>query len=293
MTPGVASGSPRPVSDSRAPDPLDLSVLRAHRGRQRDHSAILDRIAAHLDEHDGFVAWSGGKDSTVVVDLARRVDPNVPVVFYNTGLEFPENLRYILDLTRLWSLNLTAIKTQPDLLTALVAAGGFAHGSPRHLTFSLRERLLLQPAATAHDTFGPGSLWGVRSAESSRRAMLYRTSLRQQLDRSCGPNCCTSSSEQRARHGGIVTRTDGTVTFGPIWNWTTDQVWEYLAAQNIPPNPIYAKLYHLGADADSARVDSILDAEHVTRGQISRLKHGWPQLYARLCRALPRLDEFA
>ena len=52
-------------------------------------------------------------------------------------------------------------------------------------------------------------------------------------------------------------------------------------------------MQRLGADADSARVDSILDAEHVTRGQISRLKHGWPQLYARLRRALPRLDEFA
>lgn len=34
-------------------------------------------------------------DSTVLLDLARRVDPNVPAVFLNTGLEFPENFQFV------------------------------------------------------------------------------------------------------------------------------------------------------------------------------------------------------
>jgi 3'-phosphoadenosine 5'-phosphosulfate sulfotransferase (PAPS reductase)/FAD synthetase len=36
------------------------------------------------------VSFSGGKDSTVLLDLARRVFPDIPAVFVDTGLEYPE-----------------------------------------------------------------------------------------------------------------------------------------------------------------------------------------------------------
>ena len=65
------------------PDPgLDITALRAVRGRRLDSTAVLAQIVDYRDRHDSmWVAWSGGKGSTVVVDLARRVDPDVPVVF--------------------------------------------------------------------------------------------------------------------------------------------------------------------------------------------------------------------
>lgn len=37
-----------------------------------------------------FVSFSGGKDSTVLLDLVRRVFPETPAVFCDTGLEYPE-----------------------------------------------------------------------------------------------------------------------------------------------------------------------------------------------------------
>lgn len=37
-----------------------------------------------------YVSFSGGKDSTVLLDLVRRVFPDAPAVFIDTGLEFPE-----------------------------------------------------------------------------------------------------------------------------------------------------------------------------------------------------------
>ncbi|MBM4570219.1 phosphoadenosine phosphosulfate reductase family protein [Rhodococcus hoagii] len=55
-------------------------------------ASIVDRIGNHLLRHDGYVAFSGGKDSMVALDLARRADPDVPVVFFDSGLEFPETL---------------------------------------------------------------------------------------------------------------------------------------------------------------------------------------------------------
>ena len=77
-----------------SPAGLDLHTLRGIAARRRGPVARqqLDRIAEHLDEHDGFVSWSGGKDSTVVVDLARQVDPHVPIVFFDSGLQFPETI---------------------------------------------------------------------------------------------------------------------------------------------------------------------------------------------------------
>lgn len=37
-----------------------------------------------------FVSFSGGKDSTVLLDLARRAYPDIPAVYVDTGLEYPE-----------------------------------------------------------------------------------------------------------------------------------------------------------------------------------------------------------
>lgn len=42
-----------------------------------------------------YVAFSGGKDSTVLLHLVRQCFPDVPAVFCDTGLEFPEVKQFI------------------------------------------------------------------------------------------------------------------------------------------------------------------------------------------------------
>lgn len=51
------------------------------------------------------VAFSGGKDSTVLWDLIRRYFPDeaYAVIFGNTGVEFPESLKFARKLGREWS----------------------------------------------------------------------------------------------------------------------------------------------------------------------------------------------
>ena len=50
------------------------------------------RIIEWYQHYNGkvYVAFSGGKDSTVLLDIVRRIYPDVPAVFSDTGLEFPE-----------------------------------------------------------------------------------------------------------------------------------------------------------------------------------------------------------
>ena len=55
------------------------------------------RIIEWNKRFDGnvFVSFSGGKDSTVLLDLVRRVCADIPAVFVDTGLEYPENREFV------------------------------------------------------------------------------------------------------------------------------------------------------------------------------------------------------
>jgi 3'-phosphoadenosine 5'-phosphosulfate sulfotransferase (PAPS reductase)/FAD synthetase len=42
-----------------------------------------------------YVSFSGGKDSTVLLHLVRSLYPEVPAVFVDTGLEYPEIREFV------------------------------------------------------------------------------------------------------------------------------------------------------------------------------------------------------
>ena len=42
-----------------------------------------------------YVSFSGGKDSTVLLDVARSIYPNLKAVFSDTGLEYPEIRNFV------------------------------------------------------------------------------------------------------------------------------------------------------------------------------------------------------
>ena len=55
------------------------------------------RIREFYEYFDGqvYVSFSGGKDSTVLLDIVRSLYPNVLAVFVDTGLEYPEVRQFV------------------------------------------------------------------------------------------------------------------------------------------------------------------------------------------------------
>lgn len=69
----------------------DLSIMQAW-PLERKIMVTQTKILEWYYRHNGNVevSFSGGKDSTVLLDLARRAAPDIPACFVDTGLEYPE-----------------------------------------------------------------------------------------------------------------------------------------------------------------------------------------------------------
>lgn len=79
--------------------PLDIKILKTQQ-----------RIREWYEHWGGqvYVSFSGGKDSTVLLHLVRELYPDVPAVFVDTGLEYPEIRAFVKtfeNITRLYPQN--------------------------------------------------------------------------------------------------------------------------------------------------------------------------------------------
>jgi 3'-phosphoadenosine 5'-phosphosulfate sulfotransferase (PAPS reductase)/FAD synthetase len=82
----------------------------------------IDHAAGTIDSFmsktggKGYISFSGGKDSTVLLDMARRIlRKDFPAVFCNTGNEFPEIVQFVKTFD-----NVTIIRPKmriPDVLS--------------------------------------------------------------------------------------------------------------------------------------------------------------------------------
>lgn len=74
----------------------DLKTMQAW-PLERKIRVTQTRIIEWYQHYDGkaYVSFSGGKDSTVLLDLARRIYPDIKGVFIDTGLEYPEIRKFV------------------------------------------------------------------------------------------------------------------------------------------------------------------------------------------------------
>lgn len=78
---------------------MDLKELKERQSwslsQKIDHSlGVIDQFYGRLDGKV-YVSFSGGKDSTVLLWLARKIFPDIKAVFCNTGNEYPDIVKFV------------------------------------------------------------------------------------------------------------------------------------------------------------------------------------------------------
>lgn len=78
------------------------------------------RIREWYENYNGevYVSFSGGKDSTVLLDIVRQMYPDVEAVFSDTGLEFPEVREFVKSKE-----NVTIIKPEKNFKQVITEKG--------------------------------------------------------------------------------------------------------------------------------------------------------------------------
>lgn len=253
--------------------PLSRTGFHAPRLRVREREA-LKLVEGWFEEHPrAWVSFSGGKDSGVCVDLARRVNPDVPVAFFDSGLEFPQNLAYIRRVAGAWNLDLHEFKATPTALELLRESGQLEHGVPKVKKDDLQDALITRPLAAARERFGDHSIYGLRAEESSQRYALL------------------------AKNRGVVGKKDkhgdgGTVSLAPIWQWDFKEVHSYFGYRGIEANPLYAQQAALGLPLRSCRVGLLVDGNAMHRGRWAMVRQLAPDAARLVETHLPGLAQY-
>lgn len=81
---------------------MKIEELREKQGwsldQKIDHSlGVIDQFLSRV-EGKAYVSFSGGKDSTVMLDLCRIIKPDIKAVFCNTGNEYPDIVRFVREI---------------------------------------------------------------------------------------------------------------------------------------------------------------------------------------------------
>ena len=175
---------------------------------------IRDVIAKNPDLQP-TISYSGGKDSLVTLLITLKAVGKLPVIFADTGLEFPETIENVQKVKETYGL---------ELIERSGNAGfweGFEVNGPPAVDFRwcCKACKLLPVKELIEETWGEAlSLIGQRKFESAKRMQSPR------VWRNRNVPCQLSAA--------------------PIQHWTAMHDWLYLFREKAPYNP----LYELGLD---------------------------------------------
>lgn len=237
---------------------------------RRRFDRALERTAEFLAAHPrSYVAWSGGKDSTVVAHLAHTVDPSITIGHYESSWCLPETHDHMRELADRFGWRRRDYQVG-SALDAMRRNGSWDFHAPDGPD-DWGEVIIYGPARLAYQDHPDGMLWGLRADESIARR--WRLAPRRGVF--------------QRRHGDCA----GQWVAAPIWDWSTETVWAYHAHHDIPPSPVYQRLADLGVPEVAHRVSLILSSDGIDRGRAAWLRRGWPDLFNEVSLALPRARE--
>jgi len=188
------------------------------------------------------VACSFGKDSMVVLHMALKVDPDIKVIFENTGVEFPETIEYKEKMKKLWNLNLYETKPLKSFWECVDEYGlpkkrkqkGKGSNAPKCCHY-LKEK----PAEILQKELGVNAIFtGLQSCESRSRtliAMRYDNKKAPYMSKEYDGDIVEFCAQR------WYTKSTDCWNYHPIMHWSTEDVWDYIKSEGFPMNEVYSK----------------------------------------------------
>lgn len=182
------------------------------------------------------VACSFGKDSLVVLHMALKYNPNIKVIFLNTGVEFPETIAFKNRLCKEWKLNLFESKPIKSFWQCIKDYGVPTYrGRGTARTPKCCHYCKEKPAEVIQKEIGVNAiLTGLMASESRQRKL---TMMR--YDHKKAPIMSFGDVEFCGQRW--FSKHDICWKYHPIAYWKAQDVWNYIHQNDIPVNPVYYK----------------------------------------------------
>jgi len=185
-----------------------------------------ERIAWAAQRYPGALVLSSsfGAQAAVMLSLATRVVPGIPVVLIDTGYLFPETYRFADELADRLQLNLKVYR--PELSAGWIEArhGRLWEQGVEGLT-AYNRLAKVEPMQRALKDLGARAwLAGLRRTQAGTREELS-----------------------------VAKVQDGRLKIHPIIDWTDRDVYRYLEAQHLPYHPLWEKGYVSIGDVHTSR----------------------------------------
>lgn len=221
------------------------------------------RIIEWYEHYNGlvYVAFSGGKDSTVLLDLVRKIYPDVPAVFCDTGLEFPEVRQFAMNTE-----NVVVLRPEMNF-RKVIETCGYPIVSKRvadtveygHKPGSFRWKELHGEIVRSNGTKSEFNcekwryLLDAPFKVSSRCCNVMKKKPMKKYSKETGrvPIIATMANESRSRRStwmstGCNAFNKKSPSSQPMSFWTEDDVLQYLHTYNVPYASVYGDIVPCG-----------------------------------------------
>lgn len=225
--------------------PLDIKILKTKQ-----------RIKEFYEEFNGqvYIAFSGGKDSTVLLHIARSVYQDIKACFIDTGLEYPEIRDFVKTID-----NVDTIRPKMSH-KEVIEKYGYPVVSKEQSQFIYELRNT--KSDKLKDTRLNGNQWGQGKISKKWRylidapfkisdkccsAMKKRPAWQYEKENNVHPiigtMACESSRRKTDWHRyGCNSFEQKRPSSKPLSFWIENDIWEYIKTNNVP----YSKIYDMG-----------------------------------------------
>lgn len=170
------------------------------------------------------LGFSGGGDSEVLLHIALKLNPDIPVLLVDTRYEFPETIPFVEKIRNEWNIaSLTTVRATTNIVDELTKRYG---KGTSQFTLEFNDHHKIRPLVNGIKNLHLDAfISGIRGVEHEERAKET-----------------IFSPRENPRH----------MRVHPMLFWTRFDVREYLEKNKLPHNPLYDKGYtSLGSTLDT------------------------------------------